>query len=517
MFKKFLFLLQAVVLLLTLSSCYDNIGTSNYGTLVPSVSSDGTQVPFWEKTDTWVYDGGPVMSYDEVQSLYPDKTVLVWAVDGGNGSARTTEINEYLDSLGCDFAMCFMPVVSIFTTADAIEDILSAGTQIDIIGSFANSSADNANRSWHVLAREGWLEPLDEYLKNTEHGRKLYYMFPESYWKGHTVDGAIYSAIGNMRSLSGSYGYFVNTELAEKYGFDYTKPILDQMNIIKQVAQNENVVPAIYPYINFNYMTNDLELSAGGVYWDDELKCAKHYFENETFLERLEIYYELAKEGLLRSEDPEKNSFFIKFDTMYGGLAEMTEFDVNYNSNVVRSMAIFDKPVIIPTWFGTGICSTSENKDKAFELLMLQQTDPYLNNLFTYGVEGKDYNLNKNGCVTNLINQYNPDRFSNKLICHPLSNNDTAEGYCRILNEAVCSEDIGFSPDLSNVSEQNDRCFNKLAFMPDDIIAESGVKYDTFKEMVTAWTGILEENGVNDIISSINEQYSKYVSEYLGE
>lgn len=59
------------------------------------------------------------LTFEEVQRQYPDKTVLVWVIEETgyerNYPFRTREVNEYLDSQGKDFAVCFYPIRALIT------------------------------------------------------------------------------------------------------------------------------------------------------------------------------------------------------------------------------------------------------------------------------------------------------------------------------------------------------------------------------------------------------------------
>ena len=108
-------------------------------------------------------------SPEDMQAKYPDKKVLVWSSGDFLTSSATAipidEINNYLDSLGKDYVICYSPI-SIYTiieptfenksfevvesnTIEILEDKLSSGEQIDIIttGLFPYKDSENAKTS----------------------------------------------------------------------------------------------------------------------------------------------------------------------------------------------------------------------------------------------------------------------------------------------------------------------------------------------------------------------------------
>lgn len=106
------------LILLLLCSCADGAAlpetTSPISTL-PSITSDDAAVT----TDSEVIAGmqindytgsGEYVTYQEVKDKYPGKTVLRWQVCMGTADTPTVLVNEYLDSLGKDYAVCFEPM-----------------------------------------------------------------------------------------------------------------------------------------------------------------------------------------------------------------------------------------------------------------------------------------------------------------------------------------------------------------------------------------------------------------------
>ena len=152
----------------------------------------------------------------------------------------------------------------------------------------------------------------------------------------------------------------------------------------------------------------------------------------------------------------------------------------------------------------TGICSSSQYKDKAFELLALTQTDPYLNNLMSFGIEGTDYNL-VNGKVDMVGNRISLDRFINKMICYPFEDEplDMAAAYSEVFKNANVPSDIEFAFDGRGTEKETADTFRALA----DNTFLSG---KSFEESFSALQEELEKSGIQAIIDECNKQYEEY-------
>lgn len=181
------------------------------------------------------------------------------------------------------------------------------------------------------------LEPLDEYLNNTDKGRELYSLMPEKYWEILRANGKIYGVCGSLNNvLSSDYGCFVNPELAEKYGFDVNKPISDQLDILRKVKQEENC-PVIAS--DMTCYPSDLigaKMFGNGVYWDGESHTAKCILDCAEYVEKLRFLDTLNREGLLMPR--------------FSGGEPRTDFFINETSRQERcSDTIKDKPSNITT------------------------------------------------------------------------------------------------------------------------------------------------------------------------
>ncbi len=460
-------------------------------------------------------------SYEEVQAEYPDKTVLVWAIvrTGYESHAPfpSAKLNDYLDEQGYDFAVCFKPVYYAFTDEvfpdpmlTEVKELLGDGEQIDIISPM----------NYDEFVFDGLYEPLDEYSE-TEIGRGLYNAFPEKFWESMRINGGIYGLCGDMAVVfSPDRGYYVNAELAEKYGYDVTKPILEQLDILKAVKENEKNTDIFSTHLELDNIVSfvNVKMLSSAVYWNSDTHSAELSIDNPQYIEWLRLFDTLKNENLLNNLlKNNKDNFFIMSDTVCGGIgyADMKPIDVDYFGNTVTAIPVFTPYSTMRTApIATGICSKSEYKEKAFKLLAKIFTDPDLNNLMVYGVEGENYTL-ENGVIkeiafpagTNMfnVNPFNTYRFANQMICHRSEYNLFApEQYTNIFEKSEVYEDIDFTLDpQSIISELN------AEYIAADNISLSD-KDRTFDDVLAEYREGLYAAGVQKIIDECNKQYEEY-------
>lgn len=458
-------------------------------------------------------------SCEEVQSEYPDKTVIVWLIQetgwDRNYPFRTREVNEYLDLQGCDFAVCFRPIranqsedQTDFYTA-YVEEMVSGGDQVDIINTSFTYLEEGSNNAYHKFVQRGLFEPLDKYFES-ESGQSLYALMPENHWEGLRVNGEIYGVDGRMTTISQDYGYYINAELAEKYEYDTSAAIEDQLDILKEIKEKEENCDVFAFGSNklerpTLYLTDKKEITYA-VCWNYETHSAQCVFDVPEVIGRLRLFDMMKKNSLLTDINfSHGNNFFILQGNKSGGntLYNSSEtVEIEYFDNTVKAVPVFTAPAsIVNCNMATGICSSSDNKDKAFELLVLTQTDPYLNNLLTYGLEGTDYNVIKNTADT-VINSINLDRFPNYMICY--SNNLTAavpNEYESIYKNAVVHDDLDFTFNGKTLTKE---ILDTSAIMTGfSLPADDKSLDDALAELKDR----LENAGLQKIIDECNRQY----------
>ncbi|MBD5128512.1 MAG: hypothetical protein HDT43_01085 [Ruminococcaceae bacterium] len=465
-------------------------------------------------------------TYEEIQVKYPNKTVLVLAIEetgyDRHAPFQTDKVNEYLDEQGCDFAVCFKninceypplhPATKPAPLLIEINNLLDSGEPIDIMAPLA----------YDEYVFNGLYEPLDEYLE-TEIGRELYNTLPEKMWDSLRINGSIYGLSGDMEiALSPDRGYYVNAELAEKYGYDVTKPILEQLDILRAVKENEKETDVFAAYANIEDIVNivNVRMLSSSVYWNGETHSAELSIDNPKYIEYIRLLDTLKKEDLLTNLwNGHSDSFFVWSDTAFGGgivYENMKPVEVDYGNTVTAIPVFTTKTSVRHTLWATGICSKSEHKEKTFELLARIYTDPVLNNLLVYGIEGEQYTL-ENGVVKEIenlgdnmfnINPYNFYRFANQMICHRSPDVlFTTEQYAEIFEKAELFGDVDFVLDPTGIIDD----LNAEYIAADKLkLPKKGENLD---DILAEYRESLYAAGVQKIIDECNRQYEVYKNE----
>ena len=491
-----------------------------------STSADTEEVTFETEAEQANYYDSNFPPLEEVQAMYPDKTILVWVIEPVSNDAafqyRTKEVNEYLDSMGYDFAVSFRaiepermqepPFTMKTTYMQEVEEAVKNGEQLDIIHSSFSVSGEPGCKSYHKYIYNGLFEPLDEYFK-TELGQKLYDIMPEKHWSGLRVNGSIYGVDGMMTSVNFSCGYYYNTELLKKYSdFDVARPLSEQIDVLKEIKENEKccIVGSFSDYLGCGEIFTQMHNVTDAVYWDDDAGTARCVLDNDKYTAALKAFYDLRKEGLISNYSASDTNFFACLTFAPGGCLTKC-FDFNCNGNVFSVTPVFSGGAWITQSFNaTGICTASKHKEMAFQLLALVQTDPYLNNLLTYGLEGTDYKLVE-GIPDTIHTAMNQNRFANKMICYPTGLDtyafDSAEALRSVVSAAAVSESLDFAFDGRGTEEAT----KKTNAIIDEIgTAIFSDEYADFDALLAAFRERLDEAGIQEIIDQCNKQYEAW-------
>ena len=156
-------------------------------------------------------------------------------------------------------------------------------------------------------------------------------------------------------------------------------------------------------------------------------------------------------------------------------------------------------------WYCSGVTPISQTPDKAFDLLATVFTDPYLNNLLTYGIEGEDYNI-VDGRADNTYNIWGEPAFANSLICLPSTSQpkDLPERLRNGIENAEPDDALAFRIDKRGFHDKLLEIANYVSDFSDEVTG------DNFDETVQKYREKLFDAGLQEIIDDVNRQYAEW-------
>ncbi|MCD8006445.1 MAG: ABC transporter substrate-binding protein [Oscillospiraceae bacterium] len=526
--KKLLSLILAASLAFSLCGCGSETlqeSETSSVTTTEEVAVSETLSTASEETITAIAEE-KTYTYEAVSEKYPDKTVLTIAISSqiADYSSIIEKANEYLDSLDKDYVICFRTVqretiqysdiVSYPDFNGPVEEIITSGEKLDIL----------CVTDYRDAVERGLLINLDDLIDGTEVGNHLKVSLPDNIFRSVTIDGSIYG-INCYEAISLSAGILVNAELADKYGYDCEKSLLEQIDILRTVATNESDCETLVSFVTLyapSYYISEQTLT-DGVYWDDTEKVAKSILDNEDYITWLKTIYTLNREELLTYVDNSYKSEIFAYESPLRlmGSGNGIKFPIGYTySNGLFTTSYMNSYTSYSVEYqlskasqAVGICKSSGNIEYAFDFITLIFTDESMNNIMCYGdyesIICEDGRVDSQSVTSAFVAMFGNDLIRTPTTCE-LS--DRTEIFAKAVENAFVSEDFDFMFDDTSVATE---CGNVIAVITemasalDNNILDTS-KYPTFDEYISDFRNLLEEAGINDIIAEANRQYVEW-------
>lgn len=343
-------------------------------------------------------DSGQMVAEDP--NTVPEDTYEInWYMQGmpqDDVAAVEEKVNEYLkDKINATLKMHRLESSQY---SKQMNTMIAAGEYFDIAFT-ANWCLDYTSN-----ARNGAWLALDDYAST--YMPKTTEQLGEDILNNARVDGKLY-AIPALKEMAEQRGWTYRKDIAEKYNIDMDsiKTFEDLIPVLKMVQANEPDMQ--YPIDWGSDRTPEAlmkyETIAGTavIFYDNENYEGKvvNLVETPEYLEACKMANRLYNEGLVKKDIMTATDFeqrlkdgktFCYVDFLKPGKAEETA--ANYDFELAQAP-------VTDIWqdngAGTGsmlaISRTSKNPARVMRFIELLNTDPYLNNLINYGIEGKHY------------------------------------------------------------------------------------------------------------------------------
>lgn len=247
-----------------------------------------------------------------------------------------------------------------------------------------------------------WL-PLDDYIDTYMPKTKA--LMDSDIWDNVRVNGKIYG-VPAKKEFGEQRGWMYRKDIAEKYNidmsqvknFDDLKPVLEKIKANEPDMQypidwKSDCTP--FQLIEFWPITPVIGMFYDGSYKDKIVNVV----ETPEFMEYCKTAFGLYNDGFVKKDVMNASDFtqrlkdgktFVYLEFLKPGKEQ--EVAKNFSFELAQAPLT---PVYQLNGVGDGsimsVSQTSKNPARAMRFLELLNTDPYLNNLLNYGIEGKHY------------------------------------------------------------------------------------------------------------------------------
>ncbi len=471
--------------------------------------------------------GGAALADDLREPELVTLDVIMMASAGKDGSGEVVDaINAYLEEkLNIRINLTF---ISYGNYTQQTNLMLSAGEGIDVFPVYMTPLT--------TVANNGQILPLDDLL--AEYGQGIVEQVGEEFINCGKVGDEVFG-ITTGRDLAASYGFEMRKDICDKYNIDYENiTTLDQLHdALVTVHTNEPDLVCVVPS-NGELVRNwgwDPLGDAGtplGVLMDmGQSDTVVNLFETDYYREFVTTMHEWYEEGLIMADavsNTESVGTMMGAGTAFGGFMNLKPYfnvqeTTNYGTEIVVSEILpafsCTSNVSMATW---AIASSTKHPEAAMKLLNMMYTDPTLENLMIYGIEGKHYVVLGDAANGQKIigypegidatnTTYRPSGgwlWCNQFIGHVWTGNPA--DYWDVTREfnqtAIKSNAFGFTWDASNVRNQVTACTNVMQKYHQALMCGAVDPDETLPKFIQE----LKDAGIDAIVADKQAQYDEW-------
>ena len=383
--------------------------------------------------------------------------------------------------------------------------------------------------SWHEtintdsLVKQQAVYDLSQVLPGT----KLYDSIPEWVWEASRYNGKDYFISCYKESAEG-YDLMFRRDLADKYNWN-----LDAVKTLKDIepmladCKKEGLK---YPYLTqktamfHRYYINDFDFfsqdSLMGV--DRESNSVVNIVASDQYREFSKLMCEWAEKGYLSEDDVTKTTTDTTTQTQDWGISWWTDVPNNSEANARYTQEVTMVPITnayshSTTTLGSCFCvtanSTKEQAKACVDFLGLLYTDKQLADLYTYGIEGVDYDRDSDGAIVKKGDMYNHSAWESCSVLNLSLESgepaDKVELYKKFNDGSVASCASGFRFDKTNVEAQYSAClnvFDQYGF----VLENGGYAKEDVETVIKEYQEALDEAGYQEVLKEAQSQYEAF-------
>lgn len=232
-----------------------------------------------------------------------------------------------------------------------------------------------------------------------------------------------------------------------------------------------------------------------------------------------------AEAGYISEDEVTKTTTDTTTQTQDWGISWWTDIPVNAEANSRYNQEVVMTPITDRWAHSTsalGSCyavtanSTPEEAQACVDFLGLLYTDSKLADLYTFGIEGEDFNYVDGKVEQTDAGKYNHSMWesASATIVTPLTTepDDKADLYKDFNGGANTSCAAGFRFDKSEVADKYAACqnvFNEYGFA----LENGGYGVDQVEDTIAQYQAALDEAGYQDVLAAFQAQYDEWKAE----
>lgn len=423
--------------------------------------------------------------------------------------------------------------------------MFSSGDEIDLMMTTPIQSA-----GFSSLVSQNQLQDLSELLP--EYAPETYEMMKD-YLEGTTVNGKLMS-VTTYRTLNSNCYALMRADILDDLGLREKAENLSTWSeyeeILKAVydsgydggkvstclANNDSdgtVITVEYAMVGAdnwedNYGYDTLGDTYKIIAIDEDSDTVYDYFESEEYYNALKLMSSWYEKGYIYKDaatSDEGGDTFLSNDVTFSTVVN-SEIGVEANrltttGKEIVAAQILSEPLSTGsvtkwTW---AVPVTAKEPQAAVEFLNLMYTNAEIENLFVWGIEGRDYELNDEGEAVKLDTvqyQSNDFLYGNQFLAYPAKGQggDFREVAMESLKSATISKYYGCTVDTSEISNQLTAVYNVIQQYKPNYESGSVAVPDTYEEYYNGeFCTALRAAGVDEVVAEYQSQMDAWLAE----
>ncbi len=513
-FKKVAACVLAAAMALSMAACGG--GTSS-STSASASTSKKAETKTETKTETTKTDDGGntagavnIVVYRDCFNINPD-------------SARTKEIEDAINAYIKDKINVQITLFDI-----------SSGEYTDK----ANLALKNneINLLW-TASWQGTIGTKDLYAANAAYditdllpGSALYGSMDENQWEGTKYGGRNFFIPVYKDNVEG-YNLMFRQALVDEFGWDLSK--IKKLQDIEPLLADAKSKGLAYPFLtqktamfyrfyidSFDFFTGDASTNFIAV--DRDTNEVVDTVLSPEYLEYCKLIAKWADLGYISEDEANKVTTDTTTQTDTWGVSWWTdvpnndEADGRYLQDVTMvkiTNNYMHTDSALGSCFAVTANSTPEQAQACVDFVGLLYTDTKLADLYTYGIEGKDFNYDSDGYVAKVADaSYNHSMWesaSATVVTAPNDSPYTAQMYKDFNGSALISCANGFQFDKTPVEALYTACqsvFDEYGF----ILENGGVAEADVEAKIAEYQAALDASGYQDVLAEAKRQYDEW-------
>ena len=361
-------------------------------------------------------------------------------------------------------------------------------------------------------------------------GTPLYESMDAGQWEATKYNGRNYFIPVYKDNVEG-YDIMARKDLVDKYGWD--------MSSVKKLADIEPYLADAkaeglkYPWLtqktamfyrfyidSFDFFTADG--TSNWVAVDRASNTVVETILTPEYLEFCTLMAEWGEAGYISEDDAAKVTTETTTQTQDWAFSWWTDIPVNDEANARYGQDVVMAPVTqrwahstsaLGSAYAVTANCTPEQAQACIDFMGLLYTDSKLADMWTYGIEGEDFNYDANGLVVRDSDKYRHQMWesASATVVTPLDNEPANKGelYDAFNSSASTSCAAGFRFDKSPVEAQYTACqnvYNEYGFA----LENGAYPVADVESTIDAYYAALNEAGYQDVVAEFVKQYDAW-------